>query len=626
MLSLFDDDNLPLVSGTTDDVGTVELEGVPPGRLRVVARFADLPLARERVELESGGEIAVTLRVQKQTPINGIRMDGRLLYARSDEPVPDFRFRLWTQTDEVTEEMPWVVGTSGRFSTVVPAPGSYSVSEMYVDGVEADTFWEEIVIREGEDVVIRIAKRLPQSVLIIDRDTRRPLPGARALSANTAFPISDAEFGLPSAKARAGKVLRGDASGLIDLGEGAGSDRWFIIAPDHAWRFATVAYTGEDEPLVLELGPAGQLELAITRWDELEDPSIAIRSVNNASGPAQLAVTWKDGKTLVDGIPPGNYRVTVRRGDWFSQGQVYGQGTVEIVAEVTARLTIDADPGEIREKMPLRGVVRWTSEWGQQPESIEFEGAEEENSNVDETVRLEEETESGDFEFKTPPIPTGSYLVVVRPFQWRKRIEVTPGMAPIELVLGQPATVRVRVLDLASGAPIPDASVSFSCRIEGVNSWSSDDAPYDSANGVHVVRCGPGRLSVEASADGHVDADYGEGRGSFGPQVAPGEMREIELRLRRAARLTVAFHLNGKLYSHAAGSIGLSAEEVEDAPWSSLSTSFEGGTETFEDLAPGTYKVDPPELAGFEKIKAPEVELRPGEDRQVVIELKMTTQ
>ncbi len=610
LLSPFTADDLPLGEAQSADDGSFAFDGVPAGAARVVA-IATIDGAPRRavetVRITAGATEDLEIRLSSAR-VEPIEVRGRVVWSDTEEPVAGFRFEL--HPDGEGDRVP-VIGSDGVFRARVPRAGIWYIVSAASDEGPQEHLFVKVVAGSDAEAVVRFHRAGDAVLRVVDADTRAPLGTARAHKLRRSRGWSHFEPGhlLPSRETQAGPARRADAAGVIALGSGQATSEWFVTADGHEW-LAVLADHSSAEPQEVRLRAAGSLRLEIARWKELDAPLVDI----DAEDHGRMGVPPPDdtGVVVVDGLLPGRRNVVVRRGKWFEHGVVYGSADVEVVAGTQARLALDVDPGERREKVDVTGTLNVPAAWGRWPRVISLEGGGEENAEYDESEFPEAPASGRKVTFRFEDVPTGGYLLEVDPFQWRREVVVGPAPTHWDLDLGAPAEVVVTVLDDATGAPMAGAELSWYTLLPGQSSWSPERAePRPDAPGTFAFFAPPGVVHLGASAPGCVDA-------ASEVEAAAEARAEVTLRLGRGGTIRVRLLAGGKPFLVAEPMVSVSPADQDFASTWSRASSVSGGVGTLENLEPGTYVVSVYDVPGW-TTTTDRVVLRAGETVDVVL-------
>jgi hypothetical protein len=489
-----------------------------------------------------------------------------------------------------------------------------------------------------------------RSLLVLDDATGAPLPSARAYAASDdqAAWSFDEGHQVPDAATLARAPRTGDEHGLVELGTvprertveerhlvdpaaALGARAWYVVAPGHEW-YAVTVDARQDAPQEVRLRRAGSLTVTIRRWTELAEPRAEISSADDLDAaaedksdePPDLSLSdddWDEailtpdanGVARVEGLLPGPHEVVVRRGS-SGLGYVYGRGRVDIAAGSEAWLTIEPKLDRPPEKVTVTGDLLVPEGWGAWPTTIGLHGAEESNAEFDRSVhaRPPPGLVGRTIHFEIGGVPEGRCRLVAEPFAWVADVVVGPGATHLELDMGAPATVTVRVVDDVSGRPIDDAKVLWNRTDVGDILLRFGVLERPVAGGTTVLRVPAGRVDVSAEAPRHAGA-------CEAVDVTAGAQVDVTLRLKRSGILVVKLECDGQPFVARHPELTVTPERdswFAGLQWSSSSNSVH----EFPDVVPGRYEVsvDASEIRGW--TCAPEhADVRAGETTTVVL-------
>jgi hypothetical protein len=550
---------------------------------------------------------------QKTTEISpgSIRVVGTISYEDTQRSPNTFEASFWPEERE--QEPIRFRAPQGRFEIELPAAGRYTLMYVVADGVKHDYYQKGFLFTQHTEITVQLALAREVTLVVVHDGSGNPISGARVYEHRGSHDWESFEtpHQIPGPRTIAQEPLRTDSSGCFRLGRGFGVKQFYIVADGCAWTSAAIPFAMGGEVRV-RLVAGGGVRLRIPQWRELEQPLLWAHC-DHRSLHLRVRPPNEVGGGLVHGLPVGNYVFEIRRGGWWEDSHVYGRATVEVVAGVVVPLTIEVNPGQALGKAVVTGTLTVPRGWTDRPAWVTFEGLETENAEINETVHFRGWQDRETLPFRTDPIPAGRYLVEAASLGWGQKIEVPIGGGHFDLSLPPPLDLHVRVIDDTTGHDIPTAQLNWNAVHERLGGWATYSVPRDHATGVFKLQVPPAVLALSAEADGYIDRGLKVG-------VEAGKLCEAVIRLQRAAVLTVRLRLDGESFSGDGVAV-----EVERS-WAGGSycsaRGFDNGEARFADLAPGTWTVDVSESPILEEVEPLRIELKAGETKQIVIDLR----
>jgi len=308
----------------------------------------------------------------------------------------------------------------------------------------------------------------------------------------------------------------------------------------------------------------------------------------------------EDGELLLDGLCADDYVFNVRRGEPWQGGTVYGTGEVSVRAGETVELTVHVRPETAITKVRVTGTLTVPATWIRPPPgSITLSGLDKANAEVEKQICFEYTP----YRFETSPIPPGRYLAVVRPCLWSERVTVSDRGGHFDLDVPHPVTLRVAVVDAATGRRAPDASLS--CGVPAARTSKSAGPPVET--GLFVFQAVPGALELHAEAPGYVSREA---------PVAAQEDRELSVRLHKAGTVVVRLRLDGRPFEGGGVRMTLEGSNL----WTRRR--FKAGVARVGELEPGAYDVKLGDVVGCNAVPAQRVKVEAGRTHEVLFDLK----
>lgn len=547
---------------------------------------------------------------------SGETFDGRVVFATTRRRPRTFSFVLVSQSGS-GERVP-VEGRDGIFRVVLPHPGEWSVAGFRTDGEDDPSTWIRVTARRGEPLEIVLQEAMAVTLLVRDARSRAPLPDARAwrathggLGRTLDAPGPDGaviRHAYPPAETLAGSPIAADRAGRIALGPERGVHTFYVVAPGYAWSAVEVPFgAGGEVPVWMR--PGGAVAVCVLRWSELSGPALRMRPEGEKLD-LRLPAPDERGEIRLEGVVAGTHRFVVRRGANRGRGEEAGAATVEVVAGETVPVVIEAEPGD-ETTVVVTGTLTVPAAWGRFAQAIQLQREVKPGVRVPGDYVTLKPPETGDtVDFRTRPLAPGTYRYEVQPFQWRGTVEVPASGTHLGLSLPAPVQVFVRVVDDATDEVIASADVGWHLAVPGLTSYTIDRVPRDPADGSRfLLLAPPGEVQLDVSGDGYLDR-------TVPIEVTGRDRGEETVRLSPAGTLRVRFTLDGEPYPArdlrvtVAGDAGSRARRADAT-----------GAE-FQGLAPGTYRVSVPDIAGLAPVPPREIEVRRGAPTEVTIALE----
>lgn len=293
--------------GQIDNAGNYRIEDAPAGAVEVVAHFetpeVTLSSLRKRVELAPGETARVDLDLTGSIPVR-----GRVTHA--SRPLAGARV---TFSSEQSFFASATTRPDGTYELALASPGVYQIFA-YTEDPDVRHFQTTREIRGAETIDIDIREQRLEGV-VLDRDTRQPIPGAVVTLKGA------------SAAQIAGEIIT-DTTGRFSLTTSAAGAQ-FLIASARGYAHRTLPITlgpTAQPPFTIDLARAAELRVRVvdvrtrTPLDAhlvLTDERSVVLPVRHERSP--------DGTTYMFSLAPGRYQVKV-----VVPG--YGQKTVDVTA------------------------------------------------------------------------------------------------------------------------------------------------------------------------------------------------------------------------------------------------------------------------------------------------------
>jgi len=322
-------------------------------------------------------------------------------------------------------------------------------------------------------------------------------------------------------------------------GETGPSVRYWVKAPGYAWDQIVLATDGSGER-TLRLAPGGDVDVtfvgavpagAVLRVREVPDvaptPPGTPRRQDRPMAEVTLAAA---GPTRVDALPAGSWSLSLEKGEWFHEQVVFGVATVVATAGaiVPATITVRADM-QPPVAQRVHGTLQLSPAWGEDIHlELEPAGATKVWAKDDVRLRLDgmQPIGPGHYRWGEIELLAGRWEITVRGTEYRTIAEVGPGHpTELHIVVPDPNEVRVRVVDAATGLPIPGAAPSCNGTVAGWSSGWSHSPMHAVGDGWHRCLAPAGTIVLSAHPPGYAWAHASH-------EVRPGG-NEFVLRLER---------------------------------------------------------------------------------------------
>ncbi len=562
---------------------------------------------RDRVELPAAPDAPTPEPGCGVSDDPALTFSGRFVMSDGSTPPSDIDFSLgpidagWFSEHDATD---------GVFRGDVDESGRYRIDEVFSGSTRLRPEPRTITV-PGAPVEVTLTPVLPTVLHVVDADTGLPLPGATARVTGD-HSYSGAGSWYPDTETLAGAALTADDEGRIALRYLTDEQRWMCTAPGYAWRRVVIALEVGGERRV-ELAHGGDLRLLIPGAARLDELFISAKLPEHGS-VAHLPLPDEDGLVVLERLPAGLCRFTLRRGGRWEGGEIYGEGAVEIVSGASNTLVIEPNVRAGADRFVVTGTVVLDPAWdaASGPDFVSLGRVGRKTPRARAHVRLERGSEPNTYRFATPPLPAGRYEAALRDVSWCGDVTVSPESPVVRIVVGAPVSLVVHVVDDESGAVLPAADVLWSpvVNTERGGAHGPLQRRKDRGPAAFGRMVAPGRVELKVSAAGHKSVE----------QVVdvPEDAGEVEttIRLGAAGVVVVRVLVNGRPYAGEP----LWAD-VETSRNRSTSKSTRDGTAHFTGVAVGTREVSLKGRDHIDLVPPQIVEIRPGETTEVVFEI-----
>ena len=363
--------------------------------------------------------------------------------------------------------------------------------------------------------------------------------------------------------------------------------------------------------IVLKLVPGGSLFLRVLNWEQLDSPRVYARSDAEL---IRLPVPSRTGELRIDGLPAGELRVEVVRGNWWYRGKCYGFGVVNVPRAGEASLTIAAVQTSRPPRTTVSGTVHIPRAWElgrstrrlsvavretNMQHRLRWVGQQAGNAMTIGATRLAISSEIRTAGYERL-VPIGRYVVGIDHLTWCADVVLTNDTRG-DFTLPEPSWVRLRVLDDETQLPIK-ADVEGYVHPEFRAVFLHD--PH--SNGYRLAATEGSMLRIRVEAPGYVGLET----------VVPVDCHDVEFtaRLRRAGRLIVRLFEDGQLLRITG--VLATAESLSNRHMTWVEVA--NGEAVFDTLTPDRYHVQVKHVTGFRPVGV-QVDVPSGEQEAVTL-------
>lgn len=425
----------PMLKPFTSDDGTFTLENVPAGPTQIVVMAPGYTTARvPGVNVEEGKTVS-DVEVAMET---GVKLTGRVT-GPDGTPLAGVSVR----PDNAGGRM---MRFDGGDSTTITDPGGEYTLDALEPGEKTFTFNRQGYLSESRTITLSSAS----TRLDVQLSTGSRLTGS--VVSDAGGPVADAIVTASSATQSGfgGRQARTDASGNFEL-EGLAPGHYMLSATKTGYSSGVLRdfdiTGGAPARIVMQSGGSVMGHVSGLTPAELQSAIVQVQSPNgNATGPVDSTGSYR-----IDGAPSGTVRVSARTGQMFGTGktspmksaQVDPGGTTQVDLEFTSATVVRGHVTRDGQPMGNAGIAFFPR------------GAQASTS-------ASSTTDSGG-NYEISGLDDATYNVRVMDFQKATPFTTTyevKGSGTFDIDI-RSASVRGRVTDASTGAPIADARVEI---------------------------------------------------------------------------------------------------------------------------------------------------------------------
>jgi hypothetical protein len=417
---------------------------------------------------------------------------------------------------------------SGALDLLVWTPAGWDVEHVTV----RDGRWTAPVRRSPIDVVIgrmelegRAARRslAPNTTkethvrvedeLVVDASWTKE-NRVRAFDAATGAEIHDAlcarkdgglysSFRFPVVNGPAPLLLPEWTTERVGAEEWMGRRTWWIRAPGYAWAPIDVDHARGGEWKV-SLAPGGDLELKLAPKSSIEDAFVNISCERDKESITEWPDVGEPQTFVFQGVPVGPHTLTVDHSADAAWHDVYSE-TIYIERGATTSHVIALGAEDVHDTASCRGTLRIPIEWGAVEPRIELDVVRPEGIAHVATaaVALLSETDGRDrvWHWRAGERASGTFRASIAPALVAREFSFDIRHPEVvELSIPKPVSVRLRVLDDASGEVIRPGQLSW-CGLFARETLALDLQPQGSSD--YAFWAAPGPISISLQAQGY---------------------------------------------------------------------------------------------------------------------------
>ena len=478
---------------------------------------------------------------------------------------------------------------------------------------------DKVALPESLELVVRLLLPTPPRLRVLDAETGGDLADI-TLVRTQGYPLDGlAHPGLAFAERRVASGLASPIALEPYLDQLALWDelRVLVGVDGHEWGLATIdLLVGGESQIVLRRGGALSLEV---RGADAASKAARVRFRGAGQGLPWLEFELGERDHFeLEGLPPGNLGVAAELGSLFEKPIVLGatEAIVSAGGRAHAKLELAAAPEFVAAS--CAGTVFVHRAWNCTSMRLVLRlidaPARGQEARCDVFAMPEPSSRAGfdAFRWSAKDLQAGRYLIELSSPNLTSRFDLPPeGRDDLELVIGAPVELRLRVLDAVTGEDLRTAEVVWHARRpEQRPTGFSDVSRFDASLDRYVVRSAAVPIELWVTVDGYSP--------SFSELDLSTGTTEHTVRLERACAIVLRLK---------AGDVALTIP----SGWSASPTSPSTGGETrmiefgtsearFVVSAPGTYELTPPKLSGYKDPGPQRIEVFAGQETQFVVE------
>ena len=525
-----------------------------------VALFETLsnPIVIEEIEGKSPAELASSI------PEGHIRVEGLVVIEDPDgveHANANGSFRPFFMQDGSGLGADAVTVVDGRFTLDIPVDHSLNISDFTMD--QRSVILKDLVfeVEAGVPLLIRGRWPPPTKLKVVDAESGIDLSGVSVVKEPTSSLFDDEMY--PGSLPRSSYLADGVHSPfevVTQFGSfGKYHVRVWVGAPGHAWQSVLLDFEHGGEHLVklstgadLEITVSGELPITKTHRQrsshDQPSPQVRLRKLP-ADDPAPpidevLAQLDKmseselpDGVSkeqmreqlkqyyralefseliLVDraqtetpirwqGVPPGEYQVSVEQGDHWPNPLLLGREMVTLRSGETASIHIAIDPVTSTEALvPLAGTFYLPPSWNLDDVVLHLEPMDKPGKSRADDIRLSLRdmrpilTTPGLYRWNAGQVTAGRWETRIYSLEYQGVIATGPtGNTDVQINIAPPADVTVHLIDQRTGAPASGVRLLWNCqRPLGLQGVSLGNAEWDELTGTYHFRAPAGAVEL----------------------------------------------------------------------------------------------------------------------------------
>lgn len=467
---------------------------------------------------------------------------------------------------------------------------------------------------------VRVRESVETLLQVRDAATHRELSGVTVVSVpGQAIDVS-AHPGVDFAE----RILVADARSPFDLPDerpllfAKQIRRLLIGAEGYAWARREV--DASRGPYVVGLERGGDLEVELHGVDPRLPTELRLR-LDGAAGPHASVRLDGDGPVLLRGLPGREFLVSVETGEWWAHPFTVAAARVRITVGETARVQLDLPPLPYATSVAAAGRFLVPKAWRLERATFGIERQDPPDGPMElpqmgSTARSEAAGGECDvFEWRFEKLRPGRHRIGLVEPGFGAFLDVPPGgIEGVELRVPDPATLRVRIVDAASGADVEGVQVMWSAVGDsGERATGIHPAEFDARTHVHTIRAPIGQVALDVwdwrYLPCHERADVERGES------------EVTLRMVRACGLSLALR-DGDVPIPIPETWYQRPQPVDGTEGEPTLTQIDGGVLRVMLSSPGSYTLLPPKLEDYRQPPLERFDVLPGRFTERVVQLE----